>query len=414
MPAKNREELDAIREVRNKLCKDLCERRKKAATVQDGNVVRRSGRKFNGNKRSPEGSRLFTGEEISLEEFLRKADFMAKVNRTFPRHFDKEGSRPRLRHLELSQETINKLRSIFFDEDGSLADSMRHEIDISIKNDPRYITFRNFSCAQERKDKRWQVPVRKHFSIESRRAVADILKEQGVYNPEFERLHDVALLFGGTEDQSLHHDVARQVTSWMKERPSTMEMVDKGNPITGWEIDRLEYNEAMESPFAPSSVLIGMSQTSDTLLGVQKDQVKRDSEGFCTILGGKKGQKFKIVRENDYLVVLKIPAGCQFTGDFPHAGVRNVRTGSDEDFLMRKMNRKIAEIGEKYQGTEHGNKLVEMMCSLKGLGSLCRLFCSTEMRNTEVYMPKNAVGFSKCLPNTPDPRCYQDDPKGRI
>jgi hypothetical protein len=33
--------------------------------------------------------------------------------------------------------------------------------------------------------------------------------------PGAEELDDIGLLFGGLEDQSLHHDTARQLTSWM-------------------------------------------------------------------------------------------------------------------------------------------------------------------------------------------------------
>merc|ERR1712063_24281 len=97
-------------------------------------------------------------------------------------------------------------------------------------------------------------------------------------------------------------------------------------PVMGWEIDRLEYNAAMSSRNAPASILLGMNDKVEALLGVQKDQVVRCDEGDskkCQIIGGK-GEVYEIVRENKSLVVIKADNAVMFTGDFPHAGVRNV------------------------------------------------------------------------------------------
>lgn len=82
-----------------------------------------------------------------------------------------------------------------------------------------------------------------------------------------ETLCDLGILVGGTEDQSLHHDTARQIVSWMHEENQI--------PVMGWEIDRLEYNAAMASKHAPSSILLGLNDKKEVLLGVQKDQIIR-------------------------------------------------------------------------------------------------------------------------------------------
>lgn len=94
-------------------------------------------------------------------------------------------------------------------------------------------------------------------------------------NPAFEAVHDIGLLFGGTEDQSLHHDTARQTTSWASEKTATENTIDSLKLQPGWEIDRLEYNEAMASPHAPSSLVIGLGPTDEIFLGVQKDCIER-------------------------------------------------------------------------------------------------------------------------------------------
>lgn len=59
---------------------------------------------------------------------------------------------------------------------------------------------------------------------------------------------------------------------WYNEKP-TMDTVEREPPLTGWEVDRIEYNQAMESAFPPCSILIGMGKSGDFLLGIQKDQI---------------------------------------------------------------------------------------------------------------------------------------------
>jgi len=99
--------------------------------------------------------------------------------------------------------------------------------------------------------------------ITSRSAVQDILATEGVINPEYKVIHDLGLILGGTEDQSLHHDIARQTT------------LSEVNPnVEGWEVARLEYNEAMASAWAPRSVLVSLGGSDTVQIGVQKDQVR--------------------------------------------------------------------------------------------------------------------------------------------
>jgi hypothetical protein len=111
--------------------------------------------------------------------------------------------------------------------------------------------------------------------VPARTIVEDLFARDKVITKLCEKVDDIGLLFGGSEDQSLHHDAARQLTSWLPERPSSDDAVERMNPYSGWEIDRLEYNMTMESAYAPGSILVGLGDTEYVLLGVQKDRIDR-------------------------------------------------------------------------------------------------------------------------------------------
>ena len=182
--------------------------------------------------------------------------------------------------------------------------------------------------------------------------------------------------------------------------------------IPGWEVDRLEYNAAMASPAAPGSLLVGLHGGDSVFLGVQKDQVVRVGNNKCKIRNGNHNEILPIVRENNHLVVVEAKRGVMFTGDFPHAGVRNFPAGSDEQRLMDQLKEKIAEIADRYPVHERvlrTKATVEMMASFPGLNKLCRLHCSTRMIKGGILVPDNSVGFDGCLPNAPDRRCFEDD-----
>lgn len=414
-PPGERSERVAIRNERKKLLRKFAEAKKKKEESDECHSLRRSRRKILPQGRSYDGSLIITSDKMSITDFLKRASLMAKVNETFPRRYIPKVSRPSLRQLNFSTSNFSELKAVFFDEDGSLKNEIKHEIDTSVRNDPRYINFKNRACPIERTDMRWQVPIRKHGAgcdIETRSKVESLFKAEGVFSPEHEKVDEIGLLFGGTEDQPLHHDAARQVTSWMFEKPLTDDVMTSLNPIAGWEIDRLEYNHAMESAFAPSSIIVGLGDKNEALLGVQKDRIDRIGDGnSCKIRGGC-DEVVPIVRETDYLVVVKLRTGGMFTGDFPHAGVRNIPHGSTEDTLMSLLNKKIADIVATYPAKERvlqTKAMVDMMCNFPGLNKLCRLHCSTEMLGGKVCIPPNTIGFSECLANPPDSRCYEMD-----
>lgn len=117
-------------------------------------------------------------------------------------------------------------------------------------------------------------PVKTRLEIES------IFAEMGIISPDRECLDEIGLLIGGTEDQSLHHDIARKFVHWYEEPKSGKVVFDDhstyADVLVGWEVDRLQYNRMISSPSGPAAVLIAMGPRSKMLLGVQKDQILRD------------------------------------------------------------------------------------------------------------------------------------------
>ena len=133
---------------------------KSAAFVigNDPDSPRRSTRPTIPSDPSKDGALIFSENELTLEEFIERKRIMRLVNKTFTRDYIEGVSKPALSQLNLTAEDVKQLQSIFFDDDGSLRDEMKLEIDSGMKNDPRYIVFSNVECIKERKDRRWQVP----------------------------------------------------------------------------------------------------------------------------------------------------------------------------------------------------------------------------------------------------------------
>ena len=223
------------------------------------------------------GTLLVTEQELSYDEFVSQTKLMEKVNKKLKRQFFPGVSRPKMHKCSLSSEALSQLRSIFFNDRGCLRKSITGDIDMSTKHG--YINFANASCRDARNDYRWQVPLLRHNrlkNVPTRSLVEDLLAEHGCFHPEHETIHDLGILIGGTEDQSIHHDIPRQTTSWLPEDPETSEKSHVGVPVNGWEYDRAAYNEAMACPFAPSSVLLGMDDSGKIQVGVQKNQIDRN------------------------------------------------------------------------------------------------------------------------------------------
>jgi hypothetical protein len=345
----------------------------------------------------------YAEHDMSLSRFLAKTKYLNSVNESFPSLFTPGISRPKLQQLNLSTENMKALKSLFFDADGSLRDAVLQDIDLSVKHG--YINFRNARCLENRNDRRWQIPIRKHDDenvISTRKAVEHVLGD-GVIASDKEALYDLGIIIGGTEDQSLHHDVARRFVNWFPNEYGNQNYAFMA-PVTGWEVDRLAYNAAMSSSNAPASILLGMSNDQEVLLGVQKDQIIRIGDTVCRIKGGIESQSFDIVRENDFLVVIRANKGLLFTGDFPHAGVKNVLCNSNQERLLMQLNKRIDFVLDHFEANDRLAQIkavLSILCNFPSLDTLCRLHCSTEMKLDSLRIPTNSVGFYSCQANPP-------------
>lgn len=106
------------------------------------------------------GTYLLTADDMTFKDFLEETKFMASVHATFPRPFRPSYSRPKLQKVGMTPVQMKAIKELFFDADGSLSDAIRKDIDTSAKHG--YINFQNSMCFHERRDLRWQVPIRKH------------------------------------------------------------------------------------------------------------------------------------------------------------------------------------------------------------------------------------------------------------
>lgn len=359
-----------------------------------------------------DGHLIVTEKEDGVTEdaFLTETSFMDQVNATIPRTFVPMRSRPRLARMCISDSNVTAIRDLFFDQDGALRRSVVG--DVSHSKQHSYISFTNeVNCGAT--DLRWQIPIRLHrreSKVPTRAALEEILQRVGLLNMEREEIDDMGLLVGGSEDQSLHHDICRQWTFWLPHRGS------KVPPTLGWEANRYAYNGAMADRYAPSSCLVGLGRRHYIFVGVQKDQVewvdnnnnihagKNQKRKQCRIKQGLPHQIFDVVRENEQLVVLKVPNGCVFTGDFQHAGVRNVASGSPEAELLVDVNQRLGAIAEKKIASDakKAKAIMNMFCNFKGLDQLCRLHWSTKLRDSTMVIPRDSIGYTGCKVNVSD------------
>jgi hypothetical protein len=257
---------------------------------QNPRIVR-SHKTLNGDVELPQrfrdGTVLVTEKEMSFEAFHAQSTMGNAVNRKLQRLYIPGVSRPRLCAVSMPVEGLVDLRSIFFDEHGALNKDIVGDIDLSSRHS--FITFSN--DGSDRGDLRWQVPLRRHGknqTVRTRRRVEQLLARHGCVNKAKEHIHDLGILMGGTEDQSIHHDIPRQTTSFLPFDPEEYHRTNEQQQqrmtqtprraevaASGWEFDRAAYNDAMISPWAPSSLLLGMGDDFKVLVGVQRNQVDR-------------------------------------------------------------------------------------------------------------------------------------------
>jgi hypothetical protein len=149
--------------------------------------------------RELDGNILLTDQHISEDSFYDEFETMADVNSTFPRTFETDKSRPKMRKIELGPSALRELRSIFFDPDGSLKEGIAKDVDLTTRHG--FINFSNPNCREFRRDQRWQIPIKRHSNREligARQIFEDFLSRNGLLDPTREHIHDLGILIGGT------------------------------------------------------------------------------------------------------------------------------------------------------------------------------------------------------------------------
>lgn len=168
------------------------------------------------------GTLLLTSKDVSCDEFYRHRDIMELVNKTIRRPYKSGYSIPKLQRANISDKAMGQLNAIFFNKDGSLNKQILNDTDFTARNG--YINFGNNLCGEKRTDKRWQVPLQRHSpntrSVGTRVRIEELMSDEKFLNSAVETIHDLGVLIGGTQDQSLHHDIPRQSITWLTRDPN--------------------------------------------------------------------------------------------------------------------------------------------------------------------------------------------------
>jgi hypothetical protein len=143
-----------------------------------------------------------------------------------------------------------------------------------------------------------------------------------LFNHKKEYLEEISLLIGGLQIQHPHCDFQRAYAQ-VKFGNNKLHVIH--------EIGRKAYNEAMDSPFAPSSIIFNMSCNNNgckiTILASYCR--KTDDPNYISIkFGG--NHVYKVISRTEKksydgsnklkLITIEVPHGIQFVGDFMHAG----------------------------------------------------------------------------------------------
>jgi hypothetical protein len=325
-----------------------------------------------------------TGDEnVLVDENGAKGEIMFVRAPIMKRHIVRAAAkmpRERFSPVEITSASVKELKNLFFSEDGKLRASLVKDIDCTVDSGHGFITLGQ----ADTEDRRWMIPFKVKKSGEKSATFLGVEKiVKNFINLEEERILGIVMIIGGTMDQPIHHDVARKFT----EESESVE-------------DYVRYYIDMKSPYAPSSVLIDMSERNEVKIGIQRDQVYHVPSDWskCTI--AKSGAtEYEIIRENEKLVVIAVPFGCIFTGDFQHAGVSNVKENSAEHGLLKSLMSQLVPLMSMENYTERMNRVLKVLMECKGIQSVCRFHCSTEKLGSKFEIGSNYVGYTDCNEN---------------
>lgn len=272
----------------------------------------------------------------------------------------------------------NSIRELFFKSSGDIhpyfIECMKNSVHTTI------IAFEgNNKC---KNDLRIQVHLNESNFLNN---VKECIYNSGIVNRDLEIIDDVSLLIGGKINQPLHGDHNRLFTYFNE---------DIHHPI-GHEVNREKYNKAVSSDHAQSSILIDVSNDqSGFYLTLPIDNVIYDKvKGQVIILDHKIDDAvFKYERHSKTTVTFLVKDGCQFVGDYIHAGANN----------LKKLNKCQNDLFDKWYSTLSNNRkdgicdqgiVNEFLEMHPWISTITRFFCKTIPISFKDDIPKESIYY---------------------
>lgn len=304
-----------------------------------------------------------------FNELTEKYYNLNKVH--FRRYYDDNCRRP---FVKLPHGNMAILcRDIFFNNDGSLKVNFLKEVVADgtfhfIKFDKSLTQIDDFRFMMQFKQ-----------DSEAVKILLSILTDNKVVDKYIERIHGVALIFGGTLEQAHHYDMSRNYTSFYKiDKKHSADLNKAHNYEAGWEVNREAYNNAMMMSNAHTSILIDVSNEQKGFkIGIPTSYLEfKEDDKKASI---KKGDdEFEVCQTETKTTTINVSGGCQFVGDFVHCGADNV-TGIASEVKFRELMKAIETI--KNSGSakmKEVDNILKMFQAFKGLNNFCRLFLATD------------------------------------
>jgi hypothetical protein len=332
-------------------------------------------------------------------KYNRTMEKMEAINKKCLRRFF-DYSRPSLRKISAKNESnlMTELRSFFF---------QGNKLQPLLKKDftPQTSILAGIEFS-ETGDVRIQVSFQKGSSIFEK--VNELFLSQGLFDGNKEILDDISLIIGGTIMQHPHADHQRFMSCFLdpkKERKfkKHIENVNKGKETqfdldVGFELNRKIYNDVVSGKYGYSSILIGLSDDGSGF-PLAVPLCYASSNGiYATIKHGVKEETFRVHSKSTYtskqnngefeMITIHIPFGCQFAGDFVHAGANNMYMLKDME--LHETLEKLTELNKiaikKTKKPKDYSNFFEKANTIEKLSKFSRFFCKTVPKNNPIKL----------------------------
>jgi hypothetical protein len=279
----------------------------------------------------------------------------------------------------IPNDTSSKLQKQFFEDD---------KLTIAVSTDfeggsvrPTIIQFES----DKSRDQRIQISFTKDSILH--KTVQTILSDGGLVDKDTEFIEDVSLIIGGTMNQKSHADIPRLFCYFL---PNNTEFLSH-------EINRQDYNEAMMTSYAPSSILTDLSSDKSGLylsLPTSAVSVQNDDKKIVTIKFNNTNDKFSIKQptgKKDKMVTILVKSGCQFAGDFEHAGADNASKTNKKKFskLFNELHPIICDPNNKNMYKQ----VLDLLNTFPELSKITRFFCKTIPKNYDQFIPRTNIYY---------------------